>query len=213
MPVDIVETATKGTTLSVPIGTDKRKASSLTAAWQAIANRLKFAEDFFDALTGLGSTLVITDDTEWEVADGKVLKIRGSAGAGDGVLDLTLITAHYSGSAEGPLVSSSFSGRVPKKYERLTATGTFNPMHFDYVACVPSGTMNLTFDVTDAALFEDGDHVLVVLNAAQTLNIKASGGATQVTLTTAGSWVELIYEASAFGSWDGGWYIARRFTA
>lgn len=46
MPANITETATKGTVLSVPIGTDKRKASSLTAAWQAIGNRLKFWEDW-----------------------------------------------------------------------------------------------------------------------------------------------------------------------
>lgn len=53
MPTNIVETPVKGTVLSVPVGSDKRKASTLLAAWQAIGNRLNFLEAFYELIKPL----------------------------------------------------------------------------------------------------------------------------------------------------------------
>lgn len=59
MPSAIVETPSKGDLINAPIGADPRTAASVRTPLQSIGNRLKFLENFYDAIKAfaLGGTV------------------------------------------------------------------------------------------------------------------------------------------------------------
>lgn len=143
MPQNIIETPTKGTTLSVPIGTDQRKASSLMAAWQAIGDRLKFAEDLGDLLAVFlsGGAAALSNNLAWTIADGKIFSFaKGAGGLGSVVSFLSSIVVRFDGNVVGKLFTAGQEGYANTKTLRVTAgSGDFALQSIGYNLCILSG--------------------------------------------------------------------------
>ena len=60
MPSNIVETASKGDAISVPVGADVRNAASVRTPFQSVGNRLKWLEAFVTRIAGAATDLITT---------------------------------------------------------------------------------------------------------------------------------------------------------
>lgn len=206
MPRTVDEsTPSKGDALSVPVGTDPRTAESLDAAWQALANRLKFLENFFDAFF---STLAFVSDATWTVANTKVLQIK--AASGTATLDLSQINTLFNGLVAGPLFQTGATGRAPKKPQLaapLTANATVDLRVVDTVIMNPASGA-ITLDIENHP-YEHGAHLRVVNQATAlgyTIAIRNPAGGTIYTLDPGSSvdhpcYVDIVLGGAASTTW------------
>jgi hypothetical protein len=175
MPAAIVETPAKGSAINAPVGADVRNAASVRTPFQAVGNRLKFLEDFYDAVKAwmLGGT--ITPDGGVTIDGDLTFPTGGSAFfatgstlvfAGGNVLGGGLFAAGQTGDANRKLrLITSGSGDVQVN----TAA------HNTVVVSGISGAM--TLELTTPTYV--GAHVTIVNeSASQFVTFKPQGGVT-----------------------------------
>ncbi len=196
MPTNIIETPVKGTTIEVPIGTDKRKASSLMAAWQAIANRLKFLEDWHTVLNVLieGGTLTPEDDVTVALTGGH-LTFTGNTDYGIVLGTDTFLIAN--GRMRGALFAGAGgSGRANKRVQGTIApvaasTTEVDASTFDHVWVNPGGDCNIQIENAPATAYVVGDHITVQNVSISTVDVKNPAGTTLIQLIGP-SWCTMV---------------------
>lgn len=197
MPAPIVETASKGDAISAPVGADVRNAASVRTPFQAVGNRLKFLENFYDVVKAwmLGGTLtpatpVTLDGDVAFPAGGSLFFDAGSqlVFAGGNVLGSGMFAPGQSGDAnKKPRLITSGSGDVQ--------VNTAN--HNVVIVSGISGTM--TLELTTPTYV--GAHMKIVNEStSQFVAFKPQGGVTfgaNLKFSAGQFWVvELVWDGS-----------------
>lgn len=220
MPTNIIETATKGSTLSVPVGTDKRKASSLTAAWQAIANRLLWLETFVSRIAGAATDVITTGllvpvgnitlrlTTGGIIFDGNDdynIHLGGVGGTPGGV------QLFANGNMGGHMFTKGRSGRANlKRADHVAGGGPYDidPSLYNLFKFTPDSAIVVNIDPTPAYPYKDGDTFRVCnlsTTLGRTIAIKRDSGAVTVFTLAPGvaggqSFVDIVYDDA--GTWS-----------
>ena len=221
MPTDITETAAgaKGTTISVPVGTDTRTAASLMNAWQAIGNRLAWLEAFVERIAGTEADvettgeLVPPDNLVIDLSDGRLdiignddnnINLGGLAGSPGGVQLFCngLLAAH--------LFTEGRTGRANEKVFVATpgANTTIDALLYNCYLGTPSADINLQIDLAGStgagAVLKKGD-VLHVCNYSTSfaISVRDPSAVQIIALAAAPSaeepaWCDVVYNGSAW---------------
>lgn len=189
MPSNIVETATKGSAISAPIGADVRNAASVRTPFQAVGDRLAWLEALVTRLCGTATNIITT---ALLVPNGTVTLNLGAAnleiiGDDDGNIYLGGVGNSPGGVqmyANGNMASHMFTGgrtgRANRKPDAtLTGAGPFNirPDLYDTFICSGSGAIIVNID--PAGSYVTGEHFRIVNLATSngyTVAIKSASG-------------------------------------
>lgn len=208
MPSAIVETPSQGDAINAPVGADVRNAASVRVPFQAVGNRLKFLEDFYDFAKALvlGGTLAPAADVVvnmqtaptnegWLFTSTDPRKVRFSGGA--------LLAPGRR--VVGPLFAPGTDGRANKRVQRV-ATGSpfaFNALVYDTLYCTPSADVIATLSAVTYEL--DDSFTVFNTSGSFTVTVKEPGGSTLIAVQTADAapaWAEFIYNGTT-------WNVAR----
>ena len=212
MPTNIIETATKGSTVSVPIGTDKRKASTLVPGFQALSDRAAWLEALVTRLCGAATDIITT---ALLIPVGNItLRLTGGHLIFDGDDDFNIYLGGIGGTPGGVqffmngfMAAHAFTagrtGRANRKVVLHTAVGSIDPRTHDLALCTPAaGAFNLEIA---SETYVAGDHFRVVNYAATggyNVAVKHPGGAALYTVPVAtgsrASWADFVYTGSAW---------------
>jgi hypothetical protein len=180
MPGLIVETPSKGDAINAPIGADPRTAASVRTPFQSVGNRLKFLENFYDAVL---STFAFVANTIWTVPNGNTLQIKQASGSAN--LDLTLIKTVFNRGVRGRMFTTGQYGDATRK--PLVLDDPASPLLFDptlYNALIITNlthTLFVQLDPSAPVVASDGDWFTVVnQNASFFVQVKQTNGSTDI---------------------------------
>lgn len=219
MPTDIIETATKGTTISVPIGTDTRTAASLNNAWQAIGNRLLWLEEVIERLGGASATLnasgsfIPPASLVFDLSTGALsfignddfnIHLGGVGGSPGGVQFFAngLMASH--------LFTAGRTGRVNAKCFAAApgANTTIDVLLYNHLAYTPSADLNVQIDISGStgagAVLQSGDGARFInYSTSFSISVRDPANAEIIALGVAASaaepsWADVYYNGSAW---------------
>lgn len=139
MPSPIVETPSEGDAISAPVGADPRTAASVRTPFQAVGNRLKFLENFYDMIKVFrtGGVLTMLGDVIWNGFSLTVSKLTVGVGYLNGQSLRTLVVYHTGDNPVLPTVNPILHDTVLFKAGSIAADTTLKI--FDDVDDVPIG--------------------------------------------------------------------------
>lgn len=201
MPSAIVETATKGSAISAPVGADVRNAASVRVPFQAVGDRLAWLEAFVTRIAGALTDIITTgilsppDDVEINLEAG-FLDITGNddyglrIGTGAKFIPNGRIENHCFDGTGG-------YGRANKRVQGTIApaggsTTDVDATIHDMVWVNPAAACNIRIDGTPAIAYQPGDHITIQNSSIYTIDVKNPAGTTLVQLTVANNWATMI---------------------
>ncbi len=214
MPSAISETASKGKVINAPLDADLRNAASVREPFQAVGDRLKFLEDFYDFITG-GSITALADKLfllpgDWAaplVLKGalRITSVIGDTGGLQFNNAYLFIDLANDGRIQGPLFEQgdSAGGRANRKVDATAkvADHTIDPTLTD-VVFFNAGTSKIC--AIASGTYTKGDHFRVVNRSSAggcTVVIKDPAAATIYTLPNAPAisrvgFVDIVYDGT-----------------